>query len=79
MINDSISKGPYVTEELKLTELKSFQNFIYRIFKKHEKYKEMRPTSNCTWILMIWNINMISDTLFFPDILSEHSINSNEE
>ena len=29
-----------------LTELKSFQNFIYRNFEKHEKHKEMRPTSS---------------------------------
>ena len=48
LINDGISKGVYVTEENDntLTELKSFQNFIYRNFKKHEKYKEMRPTSS---------------------------------
>ena len=29
-----------------LTELKSFQNFIYWNFKKHEKCKEMRPISS---------------------------------
>ena len=48
MINDGISKGVYVIEEngSTLAELKSFQNFIYRNFKKHEKYKEMRPTSS---------------------------------
>ena len=47
LINDDISKGVYIIEENdKLTELKSFQNFIYRNFKKHEKYKEMRPTSS---------------------------------
>ena len=47
-INDGVSKGVYVIEENDntLTELKSFQNFIYRNFKKHEKYKEMRPTSS---------------------------------
>ena len=47
LINDGISKGVYVIEENDntLTELNSFQNFIYRNFKKHEKYKEMRPTS----------------------------------
>ena len=28
------------------TELKPFQNFIYRNFKKHEKCKKLRPTSN---------------------------------
>ena len=38
----------YVVEENEntLTELKSFQNYVYRHFKKHEKYKEMRPTSS---------------------------------
>ena len=48
LINNGISKGVYVIEENDntLTELKSFQNFIYRNFKKHEKYKEMRPTSS---------------------------------
>ena len=48
LINDDISKGVYVIEENDntLTELKSLQNFIYRNFKKHEKYKEMRPTSS---------------------------------
>ena len=48
LINEGISKGVYVIEENDntLTQLKSFQNFIYRNFKKHEKYKEMRPTSS---------------------------------
>ena len=48
LINDGISKGVYVIEENDntLTELKSFQNFICRNFKKYEKYKEMRPTSS---------------------------------
>ena len=48
LIKDDISKGVYVIEENDntLTELKSFQNFIYRNFKKHEKYKEMSPTSS---------------------------------
>ena len=46
-INDGISKGVYDIKENDntLTELKSFQNFIYRNFKKHEKNKEVRPTS----------------------------------
>ena len=41
IINDGISKGAYVIEENDntLTELKSFQSFIYRNFKKREKYK----------------------------------------
>ena len=48
LINSGISKGVYVIEENDnaLTELKSFQNFTYRNFKKHEKYKEMKPTSS---------------------------------
>ena len=48
LVNDGISKGFYVIEENNntLTELKSIQNFIYRNFKKHDKYKEMRPTSS---------------------------------
>ena len=48
LINDGISKGVYVIEENDntLTELKLFQNFIYRNFKKHEKYKETRPSSS---------------------------------
>ena len=48
LINGGISKGVYVIEENDnaLTELKSFQNFTYRNFKKHEKYKEMKPTSS---------------------------------
>ena len=48
LINDGIIKGVYILEENDniLTELKSFQNFIDRNFKKREKYKEMRPTSS---------------------------------
>ena len=48
LINDGISKGNYVIEENDniLTELNSFQNFIYRNFKKNKKYKEIRPTSS---------------------------------
>ena len=48
LINDRISKGVYVIEENNstLAELKSLQNFIYRNFKKHKKYKEMRPISS---------------------------------
>ena len=32
-------------KKMAFTELKSSQNFIYRNFKKHEKCKELRPTS----------------------------------
>ena len=48
LINYVISKKVYVIEEYDntLAELKLFQNFIHRYFKKHEKYKEMRPTSS---------------------------------
>ena len=45
LINDGIIKEVYVTEENDntLAEWKSFQNFISRNLKKHEKYKEIRP------------------------------------
>ena len=48
LINGGVSKGVYVIEENDntLAELKLFQNFIYRNFKTHEKYKAMRPTSS---------------------------------
>ena len=48
LINDGKSKGVYVTEEIDntLTELKSFQNLISRNFKRHEKYRETRPTAS---------------------------------
>ena len=48
LISDNVSKKVYVIEQNDntLTELKSFQDFIYRNFKKHEEYKEMRPTSS---------------------------------
>ena len=48
LVNDGISKGVYVIKgnDSTLSELKSFQNFVCRNFKTHEKYKEMRPTSS---------------------------------
>ena len=48
LINDGISKGVCVIEENDntLVELKSFQDFIYRNFKKHVRYKETRPNSS---------------------------------
>ena len=48
LINHGVSKGVYVIEENgnTLTELKPLKNCIYRTFKKHEKYKEMRATSS---------------------------------
>ena len=48
LVNDGISKGIYVIEENDntLAELKSFQNFVYRNFRKHEKYKGIKPTSS---------------------------------
>ena len=50
LIIDGISKGVYVNEENDniVAELKSFQNFLYKNFKKHEKYKEMRSTASQT-------------------------------
>ena len=127
LINDDISKGVYVIEENDniFTELKSFQNFIYWNFKKHKKYKEMKPTSSqparlfatakthkftdikqtsindlklrpiidqtgthlydCSKIIAQYlqplgiNEYTISDTLSFPDILRENTLDSNEE
>ena len=48
LINDGISKVVYVIEENDnmLAELKSFQNFIYKNFQKHEKHKEMGATAS---------------------------------
>ena len=48
LINDVINKGVYVIEENgnAITELKFFQNFIYRNFNKREEYKKMGPTSS---------------------------------
>ena len=127
LINDGISKKVYVIDENynRLAELKSFQNFVYRNFKKHEKYKEIRPTSSqparhfatakthkftdikqinindlklrsvidqtgthlhkylkiIAQYLQLFKINeyTISDTLFFPYILRENLLDSNEE
>ena len=39
LTNDGISKGVQEKNDKTLAELKSFQNFINRNFKKHEKYK----------------------------------------
>ena len=64
LLNDGISKGFYVIEENSntLTELKSFQNFIYRNIKKHEKYKEMRPTSSQPARLFVtWKTHQFTD------------------
>ena len=48
LIYDGISKVLHVIEEKDnaLAELILYDNFLYRNFKKHKKYKEMRPTSN---------------------------------
>ena len=48
LTNDGISKGVYVIEENDntLAGSKSFKNFNYRNFKKHGKYKKMRPTKS---------------------------------
>ena len=62
LINEGISKGVYVIEENDntLTELKSLQNFLHRNFKKHEKYKEMRPpqVSHLDFLLLGRLINL---------------------
>ena len=47
MINEGILKGTYVeTNDNTLKDLKSFQSFLYRHFRDHPKYKDMRPASN---------------------------------
>ena len=47
MLQQGISEGKYVkTEDNILKELKSFQSFIYRHFKKSTLYKDMMPSSH---------------------------------
>ena len=47
MINDGIDNLKYTrTEDATLTNLHNFQQFLYRNFKTHEKYRDMRPNSN---------------------------------
>ena len=47
MLQQGISEGKYVkTEDNILKELKSFQSFIYRHFKKSAFYKDMMPSSH---------------------------------
>ena len=47
MINLGIEKGVYVeAEDSTLKDLKRFQDFLYRNFKKYEKYKKMCTTAN---------------------------------
>ena len=47
MIDDGITNGVYkVAEDRTLINLKHFKDFLYRNFKKYEKYKDMVPTSN---------------------------------
>ena len=47
MLQQGISEGKYVkTEDNILKELKSFQSFIYRHFKKLTFYKDMMPSSH---------------------------------
>ena len=47
LINEGIAQGKYTsTTDNTLKELSSFQTFLRNHFKKHEKYDEMRPTTN---------------------------------
>ena len=44
---DGINRGVYAsTNDNTLQDFKTFQNFLYRNFMKHSKYKKMFPTSN---------------------------------
>ena len=47
MINDGINDNKYATSnDTTLNDSHNFQQFIYRNFKDHKCYKELRPTSN---------------------------------
>ena len=47
MVNDGIRKGVYeVATDTTIDDLKKFKNFLYRNFKKFEKYKDIIPLSN---------------------------------
>ena len=47
MINEGINDRKYVTSnDTTLNDLHNFQQFIYRNFKDHKCYKELRPTAN---------------------------------
>ncbi|XP_066923867.1 uncharacterized protein [Clytia hemisphaerica] len=47
MINEGIDQGVYKhSDDNTLIDLKRFQDFLYRNFRKYEHYEKMRPTSN---------------------------------
>ena len=47
MINKGINDNKYViSNDTTLNDLHNFQQFIYRNFKDHKCYKELRPPSN---------------------------------
>ena len=47
MINEGIQKGKYEwTNDKTHKDLEKFQHFLYRNFKNHSKYSDMRPVSN---------------------------------
>ena len=47
MVDDGIKNGIYkVAEDNTLKDLKLFNNFVYRNFRKYEHYEEMPPKSN---------------------------------
>ena len=49
MINEGVQQGKYEWANDKTHEdLETFQHFLYRNFKNHPKYSDMRPVSNQT-------------------------------
>ena len=47
IIEEGIEQGEYIeTEDTTQSNLKHFQDFLYRHFKKSEHYDQMRPISN---------------------------------
>ena len=47
MLDDGITEGKYVEcSDNILKDLESFQSFLYRHFKDHADYQNMRPVSN---------------------------------
>ena len=47
MIEAGVNEGKYApADDTILSDLKKFHSFLYRNFKKHEKYEDMRPVSS---------------------------------
>ena len=50
MINEAIVNGKYkTTEDTTIRDLSSFQSFLYRHFKDHEEYKDLKVISRVTF------------------------------